>query len=353
MFDNPPVAEDDINTTEINQSVSGNVLTNDKDPNPGDELAVVNPVTGVAATRAVSVNTTGGGTVVINPDGSYLYSPATDFTGEDTFTYTVTDDGGNTDTAEVSIEVRDRNIPVDPTDPSTPYNAAPIASDDTFTLFTDVPLLSDVTGNDSDPDGDVITIATPSGQAATTPQTITTAEGGSVELNTDGSFTYIPPVGFIGQDSFDYSIVDTGGDTDNATVTLNVVADPDPSENDDPHANDDLVIVPVGTPATSNLLNNDIDPNGDPLTITQVNGVDPSVGPISIVDPITGAPAGSLVVDPVTGEATFTPEPGYTGTVQIPYTIDGGAGGTDTGTLTLQITDTSPTAEDDLSLIHI
>ena len=169
-------------------------------------------------------------------------------------------------------------------------------------------------------------------------------------LNVNGTFTYTPPAGFQGQDSFDYSIVDTGGLVDTATVTLNVVADPDPTQNDDPQANDDLVSVPVGTPANTNLLENDIDPNSNPLTVTQVNGVDPSSGPINIIDPITGDPAGTLVVHPITGEATFIPEPGYTGTIQVPYTIDDGSGGTDTGTMTFQITDPSPTAEDDVNI---
>ena len=102
------------------------------------------------------------------------------------------------------------------------------------------------------------------------------------------------------------------------------------------------------------MLDNDTDPNGDPLTITEVNGVDPATGPITVIDPVTGNPAGTLVVDPLTGEATFTPEPGFTGTVQVPYTVEDGSaigasgiGGTDTGTLTFQITDTSPVAEDD------
>ena len=88
-------------------------------------------------------------------------------------------------------------------------------------------------------------------------------------------------------------------------------------------------------------------PNGDPLTISEVNGVDPSTGPIAIVDPVTGNPLGILVVDVTTGEATFTPWPGFTGTVQVPYTIVDDQGGSDTGTLIFQFTDTSPVAEDD------
>ena len=152
---------------------------------------------------------------------------------------------------------------------------------------------------------------------------------------------------FLGQDSFDYAVVDSVGLIDQATVTLTVIADSDPAANDDPQANDDVAVSPVGEPATVNVLTNDIDPNGDPVTVTEVDGIDPSTGPITVNDPVTGNPAGILVVDPTTGEATFTPEPGFTGTVQLPYTVDDSSGGSDTGTLIFQITDTSPVAEDD------
>ena len=186
IIDPAPVAEDDINATEIDTAVTGDVLLNDSDANPSDSLTIVDPATGVAATAAVTVTTTGGGTVVINPDGHYEYTPATGFIGEDTFDYTVTDTFGKTDTATVSIEVRDLNGPGG--------NTPPIATDDSFTLFTDVPLSSTVMSNDTDPDGDVITIAQLANNAAGIPatavQTITTAAGGTVSLNTDGTFTY-------------------------------------------------------------------------------------------------------------------------------------------------------------------
>ena len=111
-----------------------------------------------------------------------------------------------------------------------------------------------MTGNDSDPDGDPIVIADVTGAEATAPQTITTEQGGTVTLNPDGTFTYTPPAGFLGQDSFNYAITDPSGAIDEATVSLNVIADPDPSVNDDPQANDDLAIAPVGEPATTNIL---------------------------------------------------------------------------------------------------
>ena len=139
-------------------------------------------------------------------------------------------------------------------------------------------------------------------------------------LNTDGTFTYTPPAGFIGEDSFDYTIVDPSGDTDAASVTLNVAPD-DQDNNNKPNAGNDLVAGTKNTPATANLLANDTDPEDDSLTIAEVSGQDPLAGPVTIVDPITGNTAGTLAVDPLTGEATFTPADDFVGSVQIPYTV--------------------------------
>ena len=156
-------------------------------------------------------------------------------------------------------------------------------------------------------------------------------------LNTDGTFTYTPPSGFMGEDMFDYTIVDPSGATDVAVVTLQVAADSNPNDNNDPVAGEDLVSAITGQIVTTNVLTNDTDSNGDLITVSEVNGNDPSAGPITIVDPAAGATQGTLEVDPATGEATFTPEPGFVGTVQVPYTIDDGNGGTDTATMTLSL----------------
>ena len=93
---------------------------------------------------------------------------------------------------------------------------------------------------------------------------------------------------------------------------------------------------------------NDTDPNGETPTITDVNGEDPTMGPIEILDE-NGDLAGTLEVDPITGETTFTPEPDFVGTVQVPYTIDDGMGGTDTATATFQVLDPVPEANDDIN----
>ena len=159
----------------------------------------------------------------------------------------------------------------------------------------------------------------------------------------------VPPTGFIGEDTFNYTIVDTTGVTDSATVTLDISADSDPTENNAPEAGNDLASAIAGQPATANLLDNDIDSNGDPVTITDVDGNDPSAGLITIVDPVSGDTQGTLLVDSVTGAATFTPEPGFVGTVQVPYTIDDGNGDTDTSTMTFVIIDPAPVADDDIN----
>ena len=305
---------------------------------------MVDPATGVAANTAVTIATAAAGTVVINPDGSYEYTPAAGFTGEDTFQYIVADENGNTDTAEVSIEMRDLN--------GATGNTPPIATDDSFTSFADATLAGSVMSNDTDPDGDVISIADVSGEPATATQTIATTAGGTVTLNTDGTFTYTPSAGFIGEDSFDYTIVDPSGATDAASVTLNVAPD-DPNNNNKPNAGDDLIAGTKNEPATANLLANDTDPEADSLIIAEVNGQDPSAGSVTIVDPLTGNTAGTLTVDPLTGEAIFTPADDFVGSVQIPYTVDDGSGNTDTATITVSVFDNAPLAEDDINVTEI
>ena len=136
----------------------------------------------------MTITTTGSGSVVINPDGTYTYNPALGFSGEDTFVYTIVDTFGKTDSANVSIEVSDLNGPVDPLNPVTFNNTPPIATDDSFTSFIDAPLSSSVISNDTDPDGDVISIANGSGVAATVAQIITTTAGGTV---TSVSYTHL------------------------------------------------------------------------------------------------------------------------------------------------------------------
>ena len=112
MLNVAPVAVDDDNATTVNTPTTGNVINNDSDPNPADILRIANPVTGEAITDSVTITTAQNGTVVLQSNGDYEYTPPTGFTGTDTFAYTVTDQQGNTDTAAVTIDVEGVNGPI-------------------------------------------------------------------------------------------------------------------------------------------------------------------------------------------------------------------------------------------------
>ena len=127
-------------------------------------------------------------------------------------------------------------------------NTPPVASDDNFESFIDQTFSSTLTGNDGDPDGDVITIVDPvTGSVAASPVTLTTSQGGTVVIQPNGQFVYTPAPGFVGVDTFDYSVADPSGAADDATVSLTVSGDPNPALNDAPDANDDAVITQVNT----------------------------------------------------------------------------------------------------------
>ncbi|MBI1287084.1 MAG: tandem-95 repeat protein [Flavobacteriales bacterium] len=277
---NPPIATDDINSTLVGVPVSGNVSTNDTDPD-GDDLTV----------NTTLVTNPSNGSVTINPDGSYTYTPNSGFSGEDTFEYVTCDNGipSLCDTAQVSIQV----VPI------TTGNEPPVAQDDAAQTQVDVPVSGNVLINDDDPDGNNIILNT-------TP--VTGPSHGTVTLNPDGTFTYTPDPGYVGTDVFTYSICDdaTPSLCDEAQVTIVVVPNYNGPDNDPPFAGDDAALTPQEVPVSGDLLANDFDPNGDNITINTT--------------PVSGPSHGTVVINP-NGTYTYTPNPGYTGPDQYVYEI--------------------------------
>jgi hypothetical protein len=142
------------------------------------------------------------GTLALNRDGSFIYTPDSGFSGTDGFSYKASDGMAHSDPAAVTIMVEEAP------------NSAPTAVNDNYTMQQEETLTvpaPGLLGNDTDPDGDPLTAAVE----------ITPANG-SVALNADGSFTYTPATGFFGTDTFTYQIVDGQGGTDTAVVTLTV-----------------------------------------------------------------------------------------------------------------------------------
>ena len=273
-----PDAANDSFTGDFNQPIEGDVLANDSDPD-GDPLTVIG--------NTDPLN----GTVTVNPDGTFTYTPETGFAGTDQFTYTISDGNGGTDTATVTLTVGE--------DPNSP----PDAVNDAFSGNFNQPIEGDLLANDSDPDGDDLTVIGNTDPA-----------NGTVTVNPDGTFTYTPETGFAGNDQFTYTISDGNGGTDTATVTLTV------APNTAPDAANDSFTGDFNQPIEGDVLANDSDPDGDPLTV------------ISNTDPLNG----TVTVNP-DGTFTYTPETGFAGTDQFTYTISDGNGGTDTATVTLTV----------------
>ena len=209
-----PGARDD-NYTTASSTFSGNVLVGlGADIDVDGDVIVVNDST---------ITTAQGGTVTINETGEFTYNAPVDFSGLDTFEYSINDGNGGSDTATVSITV------IAP-------NTAPVSQDDNFTENEDTTIIGNVLANDTDIDGDTLTV---------TPATITTVNGGSVDLLSDGSFTYNPAANFNGTDSFDYTVIDGNGGSDTGTVnlTINPVDDAPVLTNTGANDNEDNIIT--------------------------------------------------------------------------------------------------------------
>jgi hypothetical protein len=191
----PPVANDDSYSTDQNVqlTVSGaeGVLSNDSDPE-GSNLSI-------ALESDVS-----NGTLSLGGNGSFTYTPNDGFFGEDSFIYSVTDTEGAKAEATVTITVNEG-----------PANEFPVASNDSYSTgqgeSISVSAEEGVLSNDTDPDGDELTV-----------RLVTDVNNGTLELLADGSFTYTPDEEYFGEDSFTYSVTDELGASDEATVTITI-----------------------------------------------------------------------------------------------------------------------------------
>jgi outer membrane lipoprotein-sorting protein len=233
------------------------------------------------------------GSISFNGDGTFSYTPNLNFNGADSFIYTVDDGNGGSDTATVTITVN-------------AINDDPVAGDDSFTTDEDTLLAGDVSGNDSDVDGDSLSYALTSEPS-----------NGSISFNGDGTFSYTPNLNFNGADSFIYTVDDGNGGSDTATVTITVNA-----INDDPVAGDDSFTTEVGRILTGNLLLNDTDLDGDLLQVVQ--------------QPVVKPTNGSVILQP-NGEFEYRPERGYFGTDSFVYEVVDGAGGSSLATVTIDV----------------
>ena len=201
-------------------------------------------------------------------------------------------------------------------------NRAPVAGNDAYTTNEDTPLTvtaPGVLGNDSDADGNPLTAVLVIGPSH-----------GSLLLNANGSFTYSPSANYNGSDSFSYKASDGSLPSNLATVSITVNP-----VNDAPIANDDSFTTDEDTPLTiptSQLLANDSDVDGDPLTVFSVQS-----GVLGTVSQLPG------------DQISFTPDANVNGLATFTYSIIDGRGGIANATVkvTVNPVDDAPVAVND------
>ncbi|BAV05896.1 gliding motility-associated C-terminal domain-containing protein [Filimonas lacunae] len=261
-----PIASDYAATTQQDTPVSADVSGNDTDLDGT-----------IDRTSVQIVRQPAHGTVTVSANGIITYTPNPGYYGMDTLSYNERDNNGGLSNEALLV------ITVD---------AKPVAANDNATTTQNTPVAVDVTANDSDPDGSVdkssVTIVTPPAHGAVTVDPVT------------GVVTYTPDPGYIGVDSFTYTVRDSKGITSAAAATVNVGINPVPVA-----GNDNAVIV-QDAPIIIDVTANDSSPAG-------INK-----GTVTIVTP---PQHGTVTVDPVTGVITYTPQAGFTGMDNFTYTV--------------------------------
>ncbi len=295
VSDAPSVNNDMFTTAEDEPLVSNipGVLGNDIDPD-GDVL------------QAELGGAPDYGTLEFNADGSFVYTPNTDFNGTDAFTYRVTDGESYSDLGVVEIVV-------------TSVNDAPVATADEYTTDMDTPLLIPAAGvleNDRDVDGDQLMAILD-----------VPPEHGTLELAEDGSFVYTPETGYSGPDQFSYQASD-GEESAMAMVSILVQG-----VNQAPVATNDSYVATAGeslsVAADGGLLSNDTDPNGDPLTVALFRG--PAHGELQLNDD---------------GSFEYLPSVDYEGIDSFIYRATDGEFQSALAVVTLHVLPQSPTTDD-------
>jgi len=279
-----PTAVNDAASVLASNAVVIDVRANDADPD-GDTVTVT-------AVSAVS----GGGTAAVSGGGTTVTYTAPATTGTATFTYTISDGRGGTSSATVTVTVNPA------------ANIAPTAVNDAASVLASNAVVIDVRTNDTDPDGDTLTVTAVS--AVTGGGTAAVSGGGA-------TVTYTAPA-TGGSKMFTYTVSDGRGGTSSATVTVAVNVLPIAMNDSASVVTTNAVVIPV--------LSNDTDADGDSLTVTSVSAV-------------TGGGTATIQSG---GQTVLYNATAGTGAKTFTYTISDGSGGTSTATVTVAVTAPPP-----------
>lgn len=267
----PPVAENDVATTAQNMPVIIDILSNDVSEG-GHELTI-------ASTSSPSQG-------VVSHDGKILtYTPAEGFAGNDSFVYVVRDSFGDETTASVGITIE---------------NIVPIANDDALSFPQNTEQIIDVLANDIDAEGDLLELVS-----------VDVASYGEAVIE-EKKVSYKPDNGFSGNETITYTLIDTYGATSQGSLILEVT-------NITPTATNDIDDVLKNRTLTIDVLVNDLDVEGDELTIQSVST--PQHGSANIVE----------------GKVEYKPNTDYVGEDVFGYTVIDSYGASDSGFITVTV----------------
>ncbi|WP_048908688.1 Ig-like domain-containing protein [Shewanella baltica] len=301
--DSPSALANDSNTTDEDTIATGNVLDNDSDVD--SSLSVVSFEVGGTTYAAGTEVTLEGGTLVLNADGSYTFTPNDNWNGQvPVITYTTNTGASATLTINIS--------PID--DPS-------VLANDSNTVDEDTAATGNVLDNDSDVDSTLSVVSFEVGGTTYTAGTEVTLEGGTLILNADGSYTFTPNENWNGQVPVITYTTNTGA---SATLTINIspVDDASVLVNDSNTVDED-------TAATGNVLDNDSDVDSTLSVVSfEVGGTTYVAGTEVTLE------GGTLILN-ADGSYTFTPNENWNGQVPtITYTTNTGS----SAILTINIT---------------
>jgi gliding motility-associated-like protein len=266
-----PIAVRDVYSNCAGTTITGNILTNDLDPS-GNGIQISLPhVCGPFS-----------GSISVNSGGAFTYTPPVSFNGVDSICYKVCNANFPT-ICDTGIAVFD----------FTCVNLPPVAVDDNYNTNEDTPVSGNVTTNDYDPDGGILTVNT-------TPTC--NPQHGAVTLAANGAFTYTPVANYNGLDTFCYSVCDNGSPVKCATATVVITVIP---VNDPPVVPDSTVTTPEDTPFTVCL------PVSDVEVTTQSHSVNICGSPVH--GTLTAGPTVNNPLVPRTLCLTYSPAANFNG----------------------------------------
>ncbi len=286
----------------------------DEDTTLSDTVAANDSTTSGGALSYALETGVSNGSLTLNADGSFSYTPTVNYNGSDSFSYTVTDAAsGESATQTVSITV-------------TPVNDSPVAGDDSITVVEDTPFTStiDLDANDTDVDGDALSLVA---------GTFATTQGGTIVIAADGTYTYTPPANFNGTDSVDYTVTD-GSLTDVGTLTITVTA-----VNDAPvlltgsvnnlTLSEDASLTSLGLESVTYGTGGGSDESSQSLTYEVTVIPSPTSGDIFLVDGTTRVTTGIYTLAQIQG-MQFKPADNWNGTTGFQFNVSD-TGGTANG----------------------